>query len=72
MQIEREAHEKEAIEQVFRELGLEDTEVQDHFRQLAEPSDWHTWRKSQSDPQDTQNNTVEEHEEVDAQLEPTT
>ena len=61
MQTEHETPKGESTEDLFRQLGLEDTEVQDHFRQLAEPSDWHSWRKSDSEPQDTQDFTVEEH-----------
>ena len=43
MQDEREMPDMEAISEVFRELGLEDPDVQESFRQLAEPSDWYTW-----------------------------
>ena len=71
MKSEREVPEEDSIEQVFRELGLEDTEIQDHFKQLAQPSEWHSWRKSHSEPQETQNYTVEEREVTDAKLEPT-
>ena len=51
MQVEREIPDMEAISEVFRELGLEKPDVQDHFRQLAEPSDWYTWRKRRYEPQ---------------------
>ena len=53
MQDEREMPDMEAISEVFRELGLEDPDVQERFRQLAEPSDWYTWRKRRYEPQDT-------------------
>ena len=69
MQNEREAPVPDEIVELFRDLGLEDSEVQDHFRQLAKPTDWHTWREQPSEPQDTQNNTIEERKEKDAQLE---
>lgn len=69
MQIEHELPNEEATVEVFRELGLEDTELIDHFRQLAKQSDWHKWIERPSEPQDTQNNTLEECTERDAQLE---
>lgn len=71
MQVEREIPDMEATAEVFRELGLEKPDVQDHFRRLAEPSDWYTWRKRRYGPQDTRNNTVKEAEASHAQLEPT-
>ena len=71
MQDGREMPDMEAISGVFRELGLEDPDVQERFRQLAEPSDWYTWRKRRYEPQDTRNNTAKEEEASHAQLEPT-
>lgn len=71
MQVEREMPDREAIAEVFRELGLEDPDVQEHFRQLAKPSDWYTWRKSRYEPQDTRNDTVKEKGASHAQLEST-
>ena len=72
MQVEREMPDMEAILEVFRELRLEDPDVQDRFRRLAEPSDWYTWRKRPYEPQDTRNNTVKKEAEAShAQLEPT-
>ena len=52
MQIERKTPDMEAILEVFRELGLEDVRVRDKFKQLAEPGDWHTWKKRRLEPQE--------------------
>lgn len=71
MKVEREMPDMEAISEVFRELGLEDPDVQERFRQLAEPSDWYKWRKERYEPQDTRNDTVKEKEASHAQLEST-
>lgn len=66
--IESETPEMEAISEVFRDLKLADPETRDRFRQLAEPSGWHSWRREISNPQYTRNNTANEEEH--AQLEP--
>lgn len=68
VEIESETPEMGAISEVFRDLRLADPETRDRFRQLAEPSDWHSWRKEITSPQYTRNNTATEEE--NAQLEP--
>ena len=60
MQVERKTPDMEAILEVFRELGLEDARVRDKFLQLAEPGDWHTWRRRRLEPQDSRDNTENE------------
>lgn len=57
MQVERKTPDMEAILEVFRDLGLEDTGVRDEFQKLAELGDWHMWRKRRLEPQDTRDNT---------------
>ena len=68
VEIESETPEMGAISEVFRDLRLADPETRDRFWQLAEPSDWHSWRKEITNPQYTRNNTATEEEH--AQLEP--
>ena len=63
MKIERETPELEAISEVFRDLGLQDAEAQDHFRQLAKPTDRHTWGKTRYQAHETRNNTAKEEKE---------
>ena len=60
MNIERETPELEAISEVFRDLGLQDAETHDHFRQLAKQTEHHTWRKSRYQDHETRNNTAKE------------
>jgi len=67
-EIESETPEMEGISEVFRDLRLADPKAREGFRQLAEPSDWHSWRKEISNPHYTRNNTANEEEH--AQLEP--
>lgn len=59
MQSQREFPDTHAISEVFRELGLEDAQLQDHFRQLAEPSEWQWGMRILSRPHYTANNTAE-------------
>jgi len=56
----------EAIQKVFQDLGLEDADTRERFRQLAKPSDWHTWRKEDSPPHDTRSNTRTQEENTTA------
>lgn len=57
VQAEAKITQMDAIQKVFQDLGLEDAEMREHFRQLAKPSDWHTWEKKVIHPQDTRSNT---------------
>lgn len=57
IQAEAQTTQMEAIQKVFQDLGLEDAETREYFRQLAKPSDWHTWEKKVLHPQDTRTNT---------------
>lgn len=66
MQAEAETTQVDAILKVFQDLGLEDAEMRERFRQLATPSDWHTWRKEGSPPHDTRSNTRTQEENINA------
>lgn len=57
MQEEDKTTQMEAIRKVFQDLDLEDAEAREHFRQLAKPSDWHSWERKVLHPQDTRSNT---------------
>ena len=57
MQAKGETPDMQATLEVFRGLGLEKAEARDFFRQLAKPSDWHTWGRRRYGPHDTRNNT---------------
>ena len=50
--------ETEAILKVFQDLGLEDAEVREQFRQLAEPGVWNRKEKKQRETQEIRNNTA--------------
>lgn len=66
MQAEAETTQVDAILKVFQDLGLEDAETRERFRQLSKPSDWHTWRKEGSLPHDTRSNTRTQEENLNA------
>ncbi len=58
--------EVKAIREVFCELGLEDPKSREHFLQMANLSDWHSWQENRRLPQDTRNNTSGKGEYDDA------
>ena len=66
VQAETKPTQMEAILKVFQDLGLEDAEKRERFRQLSKPSDWHTWRKEGSLPHDTRSNTRAQEENINA------
>lgn len=64
---QRKMSDEHAILRLFRELGLENGQLKEHFLQLARPSEWHIEMKDRYEPQDTSNNTA--HGDSYAQLE---
>ena len=62
MQVAGKKPELEAIEKVFRDLGLEDDEARRRFQQFTKPSGWHRWSNRLDQPNDTRDNTAQDSE----------
>lgn len=58
MQTKSKTPETEAIQRVFRDLGLENAEMREHLQQLAKPINYRSWNEKPHESQSTRNHTA--------------